>query len=50
MTARYAKQFAPAAHRRTQQGKFRVARDLRARGVPDRHIEAALDEAAKETE
>jgi regulatory protein len=48
--ARYAKQF---AHQRTtnrKQGKFRVARDLRARGVPDRHIEAALAEAAKDTD
>lgn len=48
--ARYAKQF---ARRRTQlrkQGKFRVARELRARGVPDQHIEAALEEAAKDTD
>ena len=29
---------------------FRVARDLRARGVPDRHIEAALEEAAQNTD
>jgi SOS response regulatory protein OraA/RecX len=27
-----------------KQGPFRIARDLRARGVPDRHIEAALAE------
>jgi regulatory protein len=48
--ARYAKQF---AHQRTElrkQGKFRVARELRARGVPDQHIEAALEEAAKDTD
>jgi regulatory protein len=44
--ARYAKQF---AHQRTEirhQGKYRVARELRARGVPDQHIEAAVEEAA----
>ena len=48
--ARYASQF---AHQRTEgrkQGKYRVARDLRARGVPDRHIEAALEEVAKSTD
>jgi regulatory protein len=48
--ARYAKQF---AHQRTEsrkQGKFRIARDLRGRGIPDRHIEAALDETAKTTD
>jgi len=48
--ARYAKQFARQRTEGRKQGKFRVARDLRARGVPDRHIEAALDEAAKETD
>src|SRR5258708_9523961 len=47
--AKYAKQFARQRTEGRKQGKFRVARDLRARGVPDRHIEAALDEAAKET-
>ena len=48
--ARYAQQFARQRTEGRKQGKFRVARDLRARGVPDRHIEAALDEAAKETD
>ncbi len=48
--ARYAKQFARQRTESRKQGKFRVARDLRARGVPDRHIEAALQEAAKETD
>jgi regulatory protein len=48
--ARYAKQFARQHTETRKQGKFRVARDLRARGVPDRHIEAALGEAAKETD
>jgi regulatory protein len=48
--ARYAKQFARQRTEGRKQGKFRVARDLRARGIPDRHIEAALEEAAKETD
>ena len=47
--ARYAREFARtrAAHRK--QGRFRIARELRARGVPDRHIDVALDEAFAET-
>ncbi len=48
--ARYAQQFARQRTEGRKQGKFRVARDLRARGVPDGHIEAALEEAAKETD
>jgi len=48
--ARYAKQFARQRTEGRKQGKFRVARDLRARGVPDRHIDAALDEAAQNTD
>jgi regulatory protein len=48
--ARYAKQFARQRTESRKQGKFRIARDLRARGVPDRHIDAALDEAAKTTD
>ncbi len=48
--ARYAKQFARQRTESRKQGKFRVARDLRARGVPDRHIEAALKEAAEGTD
>jgi len=48
--ARYAKQFARQRTELRKQGKFRVARELRARGVPDHHIEAALEEAAKETD
>ncbi|PYT52248.1 MAG: hypothetical protein DMG43_12290, partial [Acidobacteria bacterium] len=46
----YAKQFARQRTETRKQGKFRVARDLRARGVPDRHIETALEEAAQETD
>jgi regulatory protein len=48
--ARYAKQFARQRTEGRKQGKFRVARDLRARGVSDLHIEAAMEEAAKETD
>jgi regulatory protein len=47
---RFAKQFARQRTEIRRQGKFRIARDLRARGVPDRHIEAALADAAKETD
>ena len=41
--ARYATQFARQRTELRKQGKFRVARDLRARGVPDKHIGAALE-------
>ena len=46
--ARYAKQFVRQRTEIRRQGKFRIARDLRARGVPDQHIEAALNESAQE--
>ena len=42
---RYAKQFFRHRTEYRKQGPYRIARDLRARGVPDRHIEAALEEA-----
>ena len=48
--ARYAKQFARHRTESRKQGKFRIARDLRARGVPDRHIETAIEEAAQQTD
>ncbi len=48
--ARYAKQFTRHHTESRKQGKFRIARDLRARGVPDRHIEVALEEAAQQTD
>src|ERR1700674_2087623 len=48
--ARYATQFARQRTELRKQGKFRVARDLRARGVPDAHIGAALEEAAEHTD
>lgn len=48
--ARYAKQFARQRTEKRKQGKYRVARELRARGIPDRHIEGALEEVAKNTD
>lgn len=48
--ARYAKQFARQRTQSRKQGKFRIARELRARGVPDNHIEAALQANAEETD
>jgi regulatory protein len=48
--ARYAKQFARQRTDNRKQGKFRVARDLRARGIPDCHIESALVEVAQNTD
>ena len=46
--ARYARQFARYRLLSRKHGPFRIARDLRARGVPDRHIDAALQEASGE--
>jgi regulatory protein len=48
--ARYARQFTRQRTEGRKQGKFRVARDLRARGVPDQHILAAIKESASETD
>jgi regulatory protein len=48
--AKYAKQFARQQTEGRKQGRFRVARDLRARGVPDGHIEAALKESAEQND
>jgi len=45
--ARYAKQFARQRTESRKQGKYRVARDLCARGIPDRHISSALEEVAQ---
>jgi regulatory protein len=47
--ARYAKQFTRQRAEIRKQGKFRIARELRARGISDRHIDLALKESAKET-
>ncbi len=48
--ARYAREFARAHAQSRRQGRYRIARELRARGVPDRHIETALDEVFAETD
>jgi regulatory protein len=48
--ARYARQFARVHAQNRRQGSYRIARDLRARGIPDRHIEAALAEAFVEAD
>jgi regulatory protein len=48
--ARYALEFARQHANSRRQGRFRIARELRARGVPDHHIEAALDSVFEETD
>jgi regulatory protein len=48
--ARYARQFTRQRTESRKQGPFRIARELRARGVPDRHIESALQASAAETD
>jgi regulatory protein len=48
--ARYALDYARQHAQTRRQGRFRIARELRARGVPDRHIEAALDAVLAETD
>jgi regulatory protein len=47
---RYAKQFALQRTESRKQGKFRVARDLRARGIPDRHIASALEQVSQNSD
>jgi len=42
--ARYAREFARQHATIRRQGRLRIAQELRRRGVPDRHIESALDE------
>jgi regulatory protein len=48
--ARYARQFARARAQNRRQGGYRITRELRTRGVPDRHIEAAVTETFAETD
>ncbi|HXX15425.1 MAG TPA: regulatory protein RecX [Candidatus Eremiobacteraceae bacterium] len=48
--ARYARQFTRYRTETRKQGQFRIARELRARGVPDQHIDAALKASAEETD
>jgi regulatory protein len=40
--ARYALEYARHHSQARRQGRFRIARELRGRGVPDQHIDAAL--------
>ncbi len=47
---RYAVQFARQQAEGRRRGRFRIARELRARGVADRHIEAALEEVLAGTD
>jgi regulatory protein len=47
---RYAAEFARQHSQFRKQGRFRIARELRTRGVPDRYIDAALDSAFAETD
>ncbi len=48
--ARYARDYARSHAQTRRQGKFRIARELRARGVPDKHIDAALDVVFADTD
>ena len=48
--ARYAKQFTRLHTESRKQGQFRIARDLRARGIPDQHIDKALKDSAEEND
>ena len=48
--ARYAAEFARLRARTRGQGRYRIARELRARGVSDQNIEAAVAEAFAETD
>lgn len=48
--ARYAKQFVRFRTETRKQSEFRIARDLRARGVPESYIEAALKDAAADSD
>jgi len=48
--ARFASEFARSHANLRRQGPHRIARELRQRGVPDRHIEAAVAQAFTETD
>ena len=48
--ARYALEFARLHARSRRQGRHRITRELRTRGVPDRHIESALAQTFAETD
>ena len=46
---RYARPFTRTRTQSRKQGKFRIARDLRSRGVPDCTINAALEESTEQS-
>lgn len=48
--ARYALDYARRHAQSRRQGRFRIARELRARGVPDQHIDATADAVFAETD
>ncbi len=48
--ARYALEFARQHARSRKQGRHRITRELRTRGVPDRHIESAIEQTFAETD
>jgi regulatory protein len=48
--ARYAVDYARQHAQARRQGRFRIARELRTRGVPEEHVEAALDSVFRETD
>lgn len=48
--ARYALDYARLHAQSRRQGRFRIARELRGRGIPDRYIESALDAVFAETD
>ena len=48
--ARYALDFARHRARARRQGRYRIVRELRVRGVPDPHIEAAVARVFAETD
>jgi len=47
---RYAQQVTRSRAQSRKQGKYRIARELRSRGVPDRVINWALEESAGQTD
>jgi regulatory protein len=47
---RYALDFARQHAQARRQGRFRITRELRGKGIPDRHIEAAVDAVFAETD
>jgi len=48
--ARYALEFARQHANSRKQGRYRITRELRTRGVPDRHIEFAIAQIFAETD